>query len=85
MQRIEVVDALLVMIIQHGQKSDDDTRERECVEDRVKQFHVDAADAAADTVQENRWNEKDTAKNLGVIICCCICSNILIELSIVNY
>lgn len=44
------------MVVQHGQESDDDAGERESVEDCMQQLHVDATDAAADTIQEHRWN-----------------------------
>lgn len=55
MKRVEVVDTLLVMVVEHSQESDDDARERKRVEDRMEQLHVDAPNAAADTVQEHRW------------------------------
>lgn len=43
------------MVVEHSQESDDDARERKRVEDRMEQLHVDAPNAAADTVQEHRW------------------------------
>lgn len=57
MQRVEVVDAFLVVVVQHGQETNHNAGERQRVEDRVEQFDVDAAEASADTVQEDRWNK----------------------------
>lgn len=54
MQRVEVVDPFLVVVVEDSQEPDDDAWERQGVEDGVKQLHVDASEAAADTVQEYR-------------------------------
>lgn len=56
MQGVEVVNALLVVVVQYRQEPDHDAGERQRVENRVKQLHVDPAEAAADAVQEHRWN-----------------------------
>lgn len=58
MQWIEVIDAFLVVVVQDGEETNDNTRERQRVENSVQQLHVDASEAPADTVQQYRWNEK---------------------------
>lgn len=51
MERVEVVDALLVVEVEHSQEPDDDARERKRVEDRVQKLNVDASEAPANAVQ----------------------------------
>lgn len=55
MQGVEVVDARLVVVVEHCQEPDDDARERQRMEDRVKQLHVNASEATADAVQQHGW------------------------------
>lgn len=55
MQRVEVVDALLVVEVEHGEEADDDAGHGQRVEDGMQQLHVDTPEAAADAVEEDRW------------------------------
>jgi hypothetical protein len=59
-QRVEVSDARLVVVIENGEETDNDAGKRQCVEDSVEQLDVDAPEAPADAVQEHRWKQKKT-------------------------
>lgn len=58
MERVEIIDASLVVVVEHGEEPDDDARERQGVEDRVEELHVDASEAPTDAVQQHRWKIK---------------------------
>lgn len=44
------------MEVQYREETDHDAWERQCMEDSVQKFHVNTSEAAADAVEQHRWN-----------------------------